>query len=114
MFEQRIVYEHLKRLGVPTHLKGYKALLHAVIIVGEDESTKPMTRVIYPKVAEITGSSSSRVERSIRHVVERVFTETDMDVLTEYFGNVPSGRKGKLTNSEFIYGIVEYIKQTST
>lgn len=62
-------------------------------------------------MAELVGSTGSRVERSIRHAVERVFSETDPDILMEYFGNTASGNKGKLTNSEFIYGVVEYIKQ---
>lgn len=113
MLDQKAVYENLKRLGVPTNLKGYQALVHAVTIVGENPPPRSMTKEVYPRVAEIVGSTGSRVERSIRHAVERVFSETDPDVLMEYFGNTASGRKGKLTNSEFIYGIVEYIKQTA-
>lgn len=36
MLDQKTVYENLKRLGVPTNLKGYQALVHAVTIVGEN------------------------------------------------------------------------------
>lgn len=36
MLDRKTVYEHLKRLGVPTNLKGYQALVHAVTIVSSD------------------------------------------------------------------------------
>lgn len=110
MLDRKTVYEHLKWLGVPTNFKGYQALVYAVTIVSSDPS-RSMTKEVYPQVAELVGSTGSRVERNIRNAVERVFSETDPDILMEYFGNTANGNKGKLTNSEFIYGVVEYIKQ---
>lgn len=111
MLDRKIVYEHLKRLGVPTNLKGYQALIHAVTIVSNDPLRRSTTKEVYSQVAELVGSTGSGVERSIRYAVERVFRETDPDILMEYFGSTASSSKGKLTNSEFIYGVVEYIKQ---
>lgn len=111
MFSEKTVYEHLTKLGVPANLKGYRALVHSVIFASTDPPPASMTKDVYPHTARMLETTASRVERSIRHAIERVFDQTDAEVLQEYFGNVPGIHKGKLTNSEFIYGLVEYIKQ---
>lgn len=111
MLDEKTVYKHLKILGVPTSNMGYKALVHAIMLAGTDSVPRRITTEVYPKVAELLGSTKASVEHSIRRAVERVYSETDSDVLMQYFGNTAKRSSGKLTNREFIYGVIEYIKQ---
>ena len=105
------VYEHLKHLGVSASLKGYKYLQLAVsLVLAEPETMEAVTKALYPRVAQMCDSTTSRVERAIRHAIEYVFGNTDYDVLKKYFGNTVSIRAGKLTNAQFIAGLAEHIK----
>ena len=65
---------------------------------------------LYPKVARDFATTSSRVERAIRHAVERTFERGNYDVINEVFGTKVSATKGKLTNSEFMYACIEYLE----
>lgn len=110
MINNTIIYKQLKHLGVPANLLGYRYLQEAMSIVLEDpEIINQITKKVYPKVAEICDSTSSRVERDIRYAVEYVFEHTDYNVLYRYFGNTNSN-SGKLTSVRFIAGVAEYIK----
>lgn len=113
MIEGKTIYEHLKRVGVPMNLKGYRCLTQAIGIVGNAEDRYDLTMMhdVYPKVAETLGISAVAAERSMRHAIEATFNRTDPDVLSEYFGNSTSIHKGKPTNREFIYGLIEYIER---
>ena len=111
MKTEYVVYEHLKHLGVPASLKGYKYLQLAVsLVLEEPDIIEAVTKALYPRVARMCDSTTSRVERSIRHAIEYVFSNTECDVLKKYFGNTISIRAGKLTNAQFIAGLAEHIK----
>lgn len=49
------------------------------------------------------------VERSIRHAIERAFSNVNEDVLYEVFGNTISKHSGKVTNSCFIATVAEML-----
>lgn len=111
MNPEKATYEALKTLGVPANLLGYVYLQDAAFIVYENpEAIRYMTKGLYPEIAEKRRSTASRVERAIRHAVEHVYSNTDPRVLQKYFGNTANMSTGKLTNSQFIAGLVEYIK----
>ena len=61
-----------------------------------------VTKVLYPSVAKTFSTSSSRVERAIRHAIEVAWDRGDVDVLSSYFGYTIHSQRGKPTNSEFI------------
>lgn len=104
-------YRIFKALGVPTHVLGYIYLQDAVALAYDDpDILHNMTKGLYPTVAEKHGTTGSRVERAMRHAIEFVFDNTDYDIIQKYFGNVCSLHKGKLTNSQFIAGLVQFIK----
>ena len=58
--------------------------------------------MLYPAVAKKHGTTSSRVERAIRHAIEVAWDRGDVDVLNSYFGYTIHNGRGKPTNSEFI------------
>lgn len=111
MTREVIVYQHLKHLGAPVSLKGYKYLQMAVQRVLEDrEYINGVTGRMYPEIANAFGTTPSRVERDIRYVIETVFQNTEPSVVQEYFGNLTNATTGKLTNTQFIAGVAELIR----
>lgn len=108
--DERMVKKLLKEMAVPMNIKGYQYLSKAIVILSKEKGLK-ISLGLYPKVAKEFGTTGSRVERSIRHAVERTFEIGNCDVLYEVFGTKVRSTKGKLTNSEFMYACIEYMEE---
>ena len=105
------VYQHLRQLGVPANLKGYLYLHEAIQQSVQNPTVRiQMTKQLYPSIADKYGTTASRVERAMRHAVEFIFNHTNPEILHQYFGNTISSASGKLTNSQFIANVAEYIR----
>lgn len=103
---------HIHLIGVPAHIKGYKYLREAILqAIKKPESVETITKLLYPSVAQTFQTTSSRVERAIRHAIEVAWDRGDVDALAEYFGNTVSLSKGKPTNSEFIALVADKISR---
>ena len=97
------VTEIIHQIGVPAHIKGYQYLRDAILMAIEDDSIiNAVTKRLYPAVAKKHATTSSRVERAIRHAIEVAWDRGDVDTLTAYFGYTIHTERGKPTNSEFI------------
>lgn len=97
------VTEILHQIGVPAHIKGYHYLRDSILMAVEDpELINAVTKQLYPSVAKRYNTTSSRVERAIRHAIEVAWDRGDVDVLNSYFGYTIHNTRGKPTNSEFI------------
>lgn len=97
------VTDIIHQIGVPAHIKGYQYLRDAILMAIEDEEIiNAVTKRLYPSVAKKHGTTSSRVERAIRHAIEVAWDRGDVDVLNSYFGYTIHTGRGKPTNSEFI------------
>lgn len=107
--DERMVKKLLKELGVPVNIKGYRYICNAIVCLSKEKEMK-ISLGLYPKVAKEFGTTGSRVERAIRHAVERTFERGNYDVINEVFGTKVSATKGKLTNSEFMYACIEYLE----
>lgn len=108
---ERDVTDMLHELGVPAHIKGYQYLRQAIILsVEEVEMLNSITKVLYPTIAKCFQTTSSRVERAIRHAIEVAWTRGNMETLEAFFGYTINTGKGKPTNSEFIALIVDKIR----
>lgn len=107
--DERMVKKLLKEMGVPLNIKGYRYLSSAIVTLSKEKGMK-ISLGLYPKVAREFATTSSRVERAIRHAVERTFERGNYDVINEVFGTKVSATKGKLTNSEFMYACIEYLE----
>lgn len=93
----------LHEIGIPAHIKGYHYLRDAIMMAVEDmDVLNAITKVLYPTVAKKYQTTSSRVERAIRHAIEVAWNRGKLDTLDELFGYTISTGKGKPTNSEFI------------
>ena len=100
----------LHELGIPAHIKGYQYLRDAITMVVKDrEMMEAVTKILYPEIAKKNYTSSSRVERAIRHAIEVAWSRGSLEVIDELFGYTISTGKGKPTNSEFIALIADKI-----
>ena len=97
------ITEILHQIGVPAHIKGYHYLRDSILMaISEPEIINAVTKQLYPSVAKQYETTSSRVERAIRHAIEVAWDRGDVDVLNSYFGYTIHNTRGKPTNSEFI------------
>ncbi len=106
-----IVTEVIHQLGVPAHIKGYHYLREAILSSLEHkELLESVTKMLYPTVAKKFDTTSSRVERAIRHAIEIAWDRGNLDTLNSFFGYTVNTCKGKPTNSEFIALITDKLR----
>ena len=106
-FISKIIHE----VGVPAHIKGYKFLREAIILVLKDSNNlEQITKVLYPKIARRYRTTTSRVERAIRHAIEIAWEKGNNEFISEIFGNTIYDSRKKPTNSEFIAIVSDKIK----
>jgi two-component system response regulator (stage 0 sporulation protein A) len=105
------VTEILHEIGVPAHIKGYNYLRDSIIMsIEKPDIINAVTKQLYPSVAKKYETTSSRVERAIRHAIEVAWDRGDVDVLNSYFGYTIHTSRGKPTNSEFIAMISDKLR----
>ena len=101
----------IHQIGVPAHIKGYQYLRTAIIMtVNDGDIINSVTKILYPSVARQYQTTSSRVERAIRHAIEVAWDRGDVDTLNSYFGYTIQNSRGKPTNSEFIAMIADSLR----
>lgn len=105
------VTDLLHEMGIPAHIKGYHYLRDAIMMAVEDmDVLNAITKVLYPTIAKKYQTTSSRVERAIRHAIEVAWSRGKLDTIEELFGYTVSNGKGKPTNSEFVALIADTIQ----
>lgn len=108
---EKDVTDIIHEIGVPAHIKGYQYLREAIMMSVEDgEMLSAVTKLLYPAIAKKYHTTSSRVERAIRHAIEVAWNRGNMDTLDSMFGYTINVGKGKPTNSEFIALIVDKMR----
>ena len=101
----------IHQIGVPAHIKGYQYLRTAILMTIKDSDIiNSVTKILYPSVAKQYSTTSSRVERTIRHAIEVAWDRGDIDTLNSYFGFTVQNNRGKPTNSEFIAMIADNLR----
>jgi two-component system response regulator (stage 0 sporulation protein A) len=101
----------IHEVGVPAHIKGYLYLREAISMVYNDvELLGSITKVLYPDIAKKYNTTSSRVERAIRHAIEVAWNRGNMDSIANLFGHTVSNSRAKPTNSEFIAMVADKLR----
>lgn len=101
----------IHQIGVPAHIKGYQYLRTAILMtINNNDIINSVTKVLYPAVAKKYQTTTSRVERAIRHAIEVAWDRGDVDTLNSYFGYTIQNSRGKPTNSEFIAMISDNLR----
>ncbi len=105
------VTDMIHEIGVPAHIKGYQYLREAIMMAVDDPGMiSSITKILYPTIAKRFQTTSSRVERAIRHAIEVAWSRGRMETLDALFGYTIDTGKGKPTNSEFIALIADRIR----
>ena len=105
------ITEILHEVGIPAHIKGYMYLRTAILTTYYNiELLGQVTKVLYPDIAKQYATTSSRVERAIRHAIEVAWNRGNTDAIDEIFGYTVSAIKSKPTNSEFIAMIADKLR----
>ncbi len=108
---ETIVTEVILHIGIPAHIKGYHYIREAIILsVNDTNMINSVTKLLYPTIAKTFSTTSSRVERAIRHAIEIAWDRGDVDTLNAYFGYTINTGRGKPTNSEFIAMISDKLR----
>ncbi|MDO5146346.1 MAG: sporulation transcription factor Spo0A [Eubacteriales bacterium] len=101
----------IREIGIPAHIKGYQYIREAIMMTVNDMNLlNYITKLLYPTIAKKYKTTSSSVERAIRHAIEVAWNRGRIDVLEELFGYTVSAGKGKPTNSEFIALIADKLR----
>ena len=108
---QKDVTKIIRDLGIPAHIKGYQYIREGIIMAIHDVNMMNyITKLLYPTIAQKYKTTSSSVERAIRHAIEVAWSRGKIELLEEMFGYTISAGKGKPTNSEFIALIADKLR----
>lgn len=102
-------------IGIPAHIKGYQYLREAIkIVIHSPEMINSITKELYPAIAAHFDTSSSKVERAIRHSIEVAWARGKIENLNAIFGYNIYGKNDKPTNGEFIALIADRLMLEQT
>lgn len=101
----------LHDIGMPAHIRGYEYIRSSIVYAYKDKDMMgQVTKVLYPAIAKVYDTTSSRVERAIRHAIEVAWNRGNLDVIDDLFGYTISAQRAKPTNSEFIAMIADKLR----
>lgn len=103
----RVVEEKISNIfitvGIPAHIKGYQFLREAIkMAVEKPDIINSITKKLYPAIAETFSTTSSKVERAIRHAIEVAWNRGKIENINSIFGLKVYTSNEKPTNGEFI------------
>ncbi len=101
----------LHSLGIPSHIKGYMYIRDGIDLMYNNPSMiGAITKELYPEIALKYDTTTSRVERAIRHAIEVSWSRGDYDLMEQIFGHSVDYDRAKPTNSEFIATIADKLR----
>lgn len=101
--KEELITSAICSLGVHANLKGYPYLRTSIAMVMENRNLiYAITKELYPALAKKYSSTSSKVERNIRHAIETAWKKGDKEAFAKLFGTAIDYNSPKPTNSEFI------------
>lgn len=108
---ERLATQMLLDMGVPAHLKGYRYVRTAVIMVEEDMSVVgSVTKLLYPELAKRYHTTDCKVERAIRNAIEVSWARGNRNTFERLFGYCAESGQGRPTNSEYIAVVADAVR----
>ena len=90
-------------VGIPPHIKGFVYMREGIKMAVENPLIiNKVTKELYPKIAMRYSTTSSKVERAIRHAIEVAWNRGRTDAISSIFGARVYIGNERPTNSEFI------------
>lgn len=107
---QRSISLELSRMGFPPKRIGTTYCEEAILALAmSDKKDVMITKEVYPRIALNYQTNAKNVERDIRLVIEKVWTEQDIRILHELYPYEWSSKAGRPTNAEFIHNMAQKI-----
>ncbi len=97
----------LHEFGLPSHLKGSQYLEG---IINEVYNSNTAIKDAYESVAKNLNTTPQKIERTIRYAIEIGFNRANISFVEESFGSSIDAFKGKPTNTEFLWTVVNMLK----
>ena len=92
----------LHEVGIPAHIKGYNYLRTGIEEMYYSTNLHGrITKELYPLIARRYSTTSSRVERAIRHAIEVAWNRGNVDSIDDIFGYTINAYKAKPTACAF-------------
>ena len=109
--QEVIISDLLHKLGIPSHIRGYQYIKEGInIVYSSGNRLSYITKDVYPEIAKKFDTTSSRVERAIRHAIEISWNRGDLNIMEELFGNSLNVNRDKPTNSEYLSTIADRLR----
>lgn len=108
---RREISRLIRNLGVPAHIKGCRYIKFGILMAMEDaNSVNYITKSLYPDIAKKCNTTTSSVERAIRHAIDIIWIRGNKKMLGEIFGTFAIEEQERPTNSEFIAAVADWMR----
>ena len=109
MFESRLAF--WLEFRVPAHIKGCRYMKYAILMAIEDcNRINYITKLLYPEIAKKCKTTTSSVERAIRHAIDIVWIKGNQELLKRNFGKFVMEGQERPTNSQFIAAVADWMR----
>lgn len=104
-----LITQRVIDLGAPTNLLGYTYLIDAVEILLREQNAYPLSKCVYPVLAERHNTTSACVESSLRKIIARI-AQANTAYYRQLLAQRPKTGKPVPSNSAFLTMLAEHIK----
>ena len=106
--------ELLKQLGLARKEKGFERLSYAIAVTAQEfERAGSVTKLLYPDLAKHFQTTPEKIERSLRHLIEKSWEKGEKTRFEELFGYHRDNSEIRPTNSEYIAILADWIRSGS-
>lgn len=106
--------ELLEQLGLARKEKGFERLSYAIAVTAQEfERAGSVTKLLYPDLAKHFQTTPEKIERSLRHLIEKSWEKGEKTRFEELFGYHRDNSENRPTNSEYIAILADSIQSGS-
>jgi two-component system response regulator (stage 0 sporulation protein A) len=106
--------ELLEQLGLARQEKGFERLSYAIAVTAKEfERAGSVTKLLYPDLAKHFQTTPEKIERSLRHLIEKSWEKGEKTRFEELFGYHRDNSEIRPTNSEYIAILADWIRSGS-
>ena len=108
------IRELLEQLGLARKEKGFERLSYAIAVTAQEfERAGSVTKLLYPDLAKHFQTTPEKIERSLRHLIEKSWEKGEKTRFEELFGYHRDNSEIRPTNSEYIAILADWIRSGS-
>lgn len=108
------IRELLEQLGLSRKEKGFERLSYAIAVTAQEfERAGSVTKLLYPDLAKHFQTTPEKIERSLRHLIEKSWEKGEKTRFEELFGYHRDNSEVRPTNSEYIAILADWIRSGS-